>query len=214
MYANLRFLWVGIQVCRAPHFSNCRHVCRPTTKVVLKYTAHACMYISICGGAFMLSPRPHIWIVLHAPRVREGEKKIEFFMAMNPGTKTAQQKRIVQNNGKIIVYEDNELKNLRLKLMGHLGKFKPEEKIKPPIRLMVKWCYPINDMKKHYDGEYKITVPDLDNANKMLQDCMTACGFWENDSHVASLICEKFWAEIPGIYIRVEHIEQTSPTGY
>lgn len=35
---------------------------------------------------------------------------------------------------------------------------------------------------------------------------MTTVGFWKDDALVASEIVEKFWAEIPGIYIRIEEI--------
>jgi Holliday junction resolvase RusA-like endonuclease len=35
---------------------------------------------------------------------------------------------------------------------------------------------------------------------------MTICGFWKDDCLVASEIVEKFWAEIPGIYIRIEEL--------
>lgn len=40
----------------------------------------------------------------------------------------------------------------------------------------------------------------------MLKDCMTALGFWSDDALVASEICEKFWAEVSGIYIKVEEL--------
>ncbi|OSH08179.1 endodeoxyribonuclease RusA [Enterococcus faecalis] len=40
-----------------------------------------------------------------------------------------------------------------------------------------------------------------------MQDCMTKLNFWKDDSYVVSLIVEKFWADVPGIYIRVEAIE-------
>jgi Holliday junction resolvase RusA-like endonuclease len=35
---------------------------------------------------------------------------------------------------------------------------------------------------------------------------MTKLGFWTDDALVASEIIEKFWAEIPGIFIRIEEI--------
>ena len=41
---------------------------------------------------------------------------------------------------------------------------------------------------------------------KLLKDCMTACGFWKDDALVAAEMAEKFWAEIPGIYVRIEEI--------
>lgn len=49
--------------------------------------------------------------------------------------------------------------------------------------------------------------PDTDNLQKLLKDCMTARGFWKDDAQVASEICEKFWAERPGIYICVEELK-------
>ena len=32
---------------------------------------------------------------------------------------------------------------------------------------------------------------------------MTRLGYWRDDAQVASEIVEKFWAEIPGIYVAV-----------
>lgn len=68
-------------------------------------------------------------------------------------------------------------------------------------------CQPFS-RGEHEDGEYRITKPDTDNLNKLLKDCMTAAGFWKDDAQVASEICEKFWAEVPGIYVCVEKISR------
>lgn len=62
------------------------------------------------------------------------------------------------------------------------------------------------DIYKHYDGEYKYTKPDTDDLNKALKDIMEDLDFYVNDSRVASETIEKFWAEIPGIWIRLEKI--------
>jgi Holliday junction resolvase RusA-like endonuclease len=35
---------------------------------------------------------------------------------------------------------------------------------------------------------------------------MTHLGYWEDDALVASEITEKFWADTPGIYIRIEEL--------
>ncbi|AUO18673.1 crossover junction endodeoxyribonuclease RuvA [Monoglobus pectinilyticus] len=35
---------------------------------------------------------------------------------------------------------------------------------------------------------------------------MTKLGYWVDDNLVASEIVEKFWAEKPGIYIRIEDL--------
>lgn len=129
----------------------------------------------------------------------------EFFMPMkNVPTVTHQQKQVHVVNGKPIFYEPDELKAARSKLMGHLGRHVPEKKYTKSVRLMVKWCFPITGT--HSDGEYKYTKPDTDNLQKLLKDCMTACGYWKDDALVVSEIIEKFWAKIPGIYIRIEEI--------
>lgn len=129
---------------------------------------------------------------------------IEFFMAMVPPSVTHQQKKVHVVNGKPVYYEPSELKAARSKLDSNLAKHKPNQAYRGPVRLTVKWCFPL--IKKSSDGQYKNTKPDLDNLNKLLQDCMTKLQFWKDDSQVASLITEKFWAEIPGIYVRVEEL--------
>ena len=82
-------------------------------------------------------------------------------------------------------------------------KYKPRRRIEAGCRLITKWCFPKG---KHQDGEYRITKPDTDNLQKLLKDCMTLCGFWKDDALVASEIVEKFWARIPGIYIKIEEL--------
>lgn len=127
----------------------------------------------------------------------------EFFMTMNPPTVTHQEHKVAVVNGKPVFYDGPELKTARQKLMDHLAHFKPDKKYDCGIRLVVKWCFPRG---AHQSGEYRITKPDTDNLQKLLKDCMTACGFWKDDALVASEICEKFWSEIPGIYVRIEEL--------
>ena len=127
------------------------------------------------------------------------KKRIEFFLAMIPPTKTHQQKKIRIQNGKPMTYEPVELKTLRSKLMGLLVKYRPEAPLVGPIQLVTKWIYPARG--KHASGEYKTTKPDTDNMIKLLKDCMTDCGYWKDDAHVASEVTEKFYGEVTGIYV-------------
>lgn len=121
-------------------------------------------------------------------------------MAMKPPTTTAQQHRVSRGN----FYDSPELKAARAKLMAHLGKHVPAKRYDHSVRLTVWWCFPITG--KHQDGEYKYTKPDTDNLQKLLKDCMTKCGYWKDDALVASEIVEKYWAERPGIYIKIEEL--------
>ena len=128
----------------------------------------------------------------------------EFFMPMIPPTCTHQEKKVHVVKGKPVYYEPENLKAAKQKLIGHLRSHVPEEPVMYGVRLLVKWCFPISG--QHKNGEYKITKPDTDNLQKLLKDCMTDLGFWKDDALVASEIIEKFWADIPGIYIRIEEL--------
>lgn len=123
---------------------------------------------------------------------------------MRPPTVTAQEHKVRLINGKPSFYDPPELKAAKQQLTAHLSRHKPQRQYTGPVRFIVKWCFPVSG--KHEDGEYKYTKPDTDNLQKMLKDCMTECGFWKDDALVVSEIVEKFWAAVPGIYIRIEMI--------
>jgi Holliday junction resolvase RusA-like endonuclease len=127
---------------------------------------------------------------------------------MIPPTKTHQEKQVHVVKGKPVFYEPAELKAVRQKLQDHLAKHTPAIKMDGPLRLVTKWCFPIEG--KHFNGEYKTSKPDTDNLQKMLKDIMTDLGFWTDDAQVTSEITEKFWADIPGIYIKIEEISYGS----
>lgn len=55
-------------------------------------------------------------------------------------------------------------------------------------------------------AQHKTSKPDTDNLEKALKDCMTRLHFWKDDAQVASEISEKFWAAVPGIYVRIEEL--------
>ena len=156
--------------------------------------------------------------------------RVQFFLSMIPPTITAQEKdiRIVQKNitrsdGKVVrkpvpvVYEDQKLKDARQKLMGYLARWKYDSQFQgmPPgkgVRLETVWCFrlPTSGISagiKIEDGDYRITKPDSDNLQKMLKDCMTATGFWKDDALVVREVVEKFWSDVPGIFIRIEELK-------
>lgn len=130
--------------------------------------------------------------------------RLEFFMPMRPPTATHQEKKWWVVKGKPVSYDPPEVLATRSKLTAHLAVHRPQRPLEGAVRLVVKWCFPRG---QHEDGEYRITKPDTDNLNKLLKDCMTTVGFWRDDAQVASEICEKFWAELPGIYISGETIQ-------
>ncbi|MDR7869139.1 MAG: RusA family crossover junction endodeoxyribonuclease [Sporomusaceae bacterium] len=128
---------------------------------------------------------------------------IEFFIAIEPPTKTHQQKKARVVKGKPVFYEPPELADVRQKLTAYLARHVPPERLTGPVQLITKWCYPRG---RYGNGEYKTTKPDTDNMIKLLKDVMTDLGFWVDDAQVASEVTEKFWAEVPGIYVRIRKL--------
>ena len=129
--------------------------------------------------------------------------ELEFFMAMEPPTITAQEHKIVIRNGRPVFYDPPELMTARQKLTDYLALHRPDKKIRGPVELVVTWCFPTpND---RLDSQYKITKPDTDNMIKLLKDCMTKKGFWKDDAQVAYEVLGKFWTTgTEGIYIKAE----------
>lgn len=127
---------------------------------------------------------------------------IEFFMPMVPPTCTHQEKQVRVVNGKPVFYEPAGLKAARQKLQAHLGQHAPGAPLTGPVRLTTWWCFPVKG--SHKNGEYRTSKPDTDNLVKLLKDVMTGLHYWKDDAQVASEVTEKYWADAPGIYVKVE----------
>lgn len=128
---------------------------------------------------------------------------MQFFLPMIPPTVTQQEHKVAVIKGKPVFYDPPELAAAKNKLSGQLAPHRPKNPIQGAIRLTVKWLFPRGE---HNDGEYRITKPDTDNLQKMLKDVMTRCHYWNDDAQVASEVIEKFWADMPGIFIRIEEL--------
>lgn len=131
---------------------------------------------------------------------------MEFFIAMNPPTATAQEKQVTVVHGKPIFYDPAAVKEAKQKLTAYLLPHKPETKMLGAVELRTIWLFPKG--RSHKNGEWRITKPDTDNLQKLLKDCMTQCGFWKDDAQVAREIVEKRWSDEPcGIYIAINDLE-------
>ena len=131
---------------------------------------------------------------------------MNFFSAIDPPTSTAQMKQVRVVKGKPIFYDPPAVKEARNVLSAHLAVHKPDKPMAGPVSLRVLWLFPKG--KSHKNGEWRTTKPDTDNLQKLLKDCMTRCGFWNDDAQVVREVAEKRWADEPsGIYIEVEELE-------
>lgn len=123
---------------------------------------------------------------------------IQFFMAMEPPTTTAQMHQVTVRNGKPVFYDPPAVEQMKAKLAAHLYAHRPAVPFEGPLRLCCKWIW------QGKTEAYKPTKPDTDNLQKALKDAMTKGGFWLDDCQVASEICEKMTGPIPGIFVRIE----------
>ena len=130
---------------------------------------------------------------------------MDFFLQIQPPTATAQEKQVRVVHGKPFFYDPAPVKAAKNLLTAHLLPHRPERPLEGAVALSTVWLFPKG--RSHRHGEWRVTRPDTDNLQKLLKDCMTHCGFWKDDAQVASEICEKFWAEIPGIWIHIEELE-------
>lgn len=124
---------------------------------------------------------------------------MQFFIPMKIPTVTHQEKQVHVVHGKPVFYEPTELKQARANLTDHLAQYRPKQPMKGPVELVVKFCFPV--VTGSYDGQPKTTKPDCDNLVKLLQDVLNSLDFYEDDRFVVSLVAQKFWATIPGLFI-------------
>ena len=137
----------------------------------------------------------------------ESQEKLpmSFFLPMIPPTSTKQTRGIRRGkDGKVQFYSRKD-GDAEEKLRAHLAPHRPCEPLRGALKVVVKWCFPVKG--KHKDGEPYTNKPDVDNLCKSLYDIMTQLGFWEDDKQIYSAVTEKFWADIPGIYIRIEVVK-------
>lgn len=124
----------------------------------------------------------------------------EFFMDMIPPTATRQQRGCAAVNGKRVYY-DRSNGGAEAKLTAYLAQHIPDKPYTGAVQVVIKWCFPLK--AKHRNAEPHTSRPDADNLCKSLLDIMTRLHYWGDDRQIYSLVCEKFWADRPGIYIRI-----------
>ena len=131
---------------------------------------------------------------------------MKFFMEMEPPTSTAQMKKVSVVHGRPVFYEPKKVRDAKAVLMRGLLQNKPDKPMEGPLYLSPVWKF--SKGKNHKAGEWRVTRPDTDNLEKLLKDCMTKCGFWNDDAQVVKEHVEKCWSDKPaGILIESEVLE-------
>ena len=120
---------------------------------------------------------------------------------------TAQQQKIAVINGKVLKYDDKNLKATKRAYTDMLRLYVPDVMHESAVSVSI--CYYFERPKSvKKNAIYKITRPDLDNLAKALLDVMTKLGFWVDDSLIAKLHLTKKYAKGDvGIKILIDGID-------
>lgn len=139
--------------------------------------------------------------------------QISFNINCIPPKHTAQGSSTILKNfktGKFFIGKKSNSNATKAKneLIALIAPYAPEKPLEGPLRLTVGWSYPWRSSepkKNRVNGvKYCDTKPDCDNLTKQLADILTRLAFWYDDAQVAELNFCKRWADVPGIYIRIE----------
>ena len=103
---------------------------------------------------------------------------------------TSQMKRVNHRNGTF--FEGKDLKEARRIYTNCLSQCAPEHPIEGPVMVRMNFGYFIKDKKKK--GKPKTSRPDCDNLVKLVLDCMTSLGYWNDDSQIVSLTVGKMFS--------------------
>ena len=143
---------------------------------------------------------------------------MKFFIKCNPPKSTAQASmRIMKrSDGTQFVgkFANSKGKRTQNDLMSLLREHVPETASDCPVSVCIVWAYPWrkSETKKRKARGWQPcdTRPDCDNLCKLLLDCMTRLGFWNDDSQVYDLHFVKKWCDTPGIGIEITEHEETA----
>lgn len=103
---------------------------------------------------------------------------------------TAQMKRYDGRSGRF--FKSARLQQTEHEYMMALAQHRPEHPSQEPISLSLDFRYSVKSKK--LKGTWKTSRPDVDNIAKLLIDCMTKSGFWEDDSQIVRLTLEKAYS--------------------
>lgn len=127
--------------------------------------------------------------------------KIEFFKQFVPPKTTVQQRRQNKQGGYLHCSGRVAAATWKAVLEQH----KPPHTIQGPIRITIALTWPHTARTRRIAAAVpKTTRPDGDNLIKMIKDIMTKLGYWNDDAQVYSETIERFYGEIPGVFVRIE----------
>lgn len=129
----------------------------------------------------------------------EDEEQMRFTLFLDQiPSGTAQQKRMgykkdkLTGKQKVVFFDSDSVADAKRTYMYMLRRYAPRTPLKGPVCLAVTFQYAVKDKKKR--GKWKVSRPDCDNIVKVFVDCLTKCGFFEDDNQVCKLTVAKVYS--------------------
>lgn len=119
---------------------------------------------------------------------------------------TSQEKRIRIVNGKPVFFKKGSVASAEYQFKLALKPNAPGVPSDKPIKLTIWFCFDTK-IKKLWKKP-KPTRPDTDNYLKLFKDCMTECGFWNDDAQVVDERVIKTYSEKASIFVSWREIEE------
>ncbi len=133
---------------------------------------------------------------------------ISFTIPINPPRSTSQGKRMIVRNGRPVFFKKREHQTAEDNLLLLCSRHAPSEPLKGPLSLSVEFVYPWrkSETKQRMKAgrQPHTTIPDCDNAVKLICDVLTKLLFYCDDSHISDLRVRKWWGDDVGITIQIE----------
>lgn len=131
---------------------------------------------------------------------------VEFFAAMRvPSTTHNDLVAVPMANGGARIVKSAALREAEAAWESRLARFAPDRPLTGPLAADVRLCWAADS--RHPAGSPKATKPDLDNVEKTLWDVLGRLGFFEGDQQVALKRVAKLYGEVPGVYVRLEEMQ-------
>lgn len=135
-------------------------------------------------------------------------RSIERFCPMRIPTVTHNSLMPIKGKGGMKIVKTPELREAEATWEAHLAPLRtlvPDGPFSGAIIANVRFAFQAD--AKHPAGTPHTTKPDADNLEKTLWDVLQRLGIIEDDCQVFCKDVAKLYAEVPGVYLRLEEVE-------
>lgn len=136
---------------------------------------------------------------------------IEFWAEFKPPKTTHQSKQIVRRGAGARLRNTAALNGAKAIYTAAFLPHRPRKPLLPPIALEIRIVFPhVKSAPKKIKGKtvHHTSRPDASNLAKTIEDILVDLGFLTDDAGVSNLSVSKRSGDVPGVYIKLETLEE------